>query len=503
MQGGYPATMSPVPDLRLRALNDAPVREEGTFVLYWMIGHRRLGWNFALDRAVHWARKLDRPLVILEALRCGYRWAADRHHRFVLDGMRDHRAATRDLPVVYHPYVEPSEGAGKGLLAALGEEAAVVVTDDLPFFFYPRMLAAAAEQVPVRLEAVDSNGLLPLRQPERGFTTAYSFRIHLHKVLGDHLTVLPEPAPLESGDLPSTRGLDATLAPLLARWPAAPDDLLEGRTGLDALPIDHQVGPVPFDGGPVAAAERMRTFLEERLPRYHEARNDPDAEVGSRLSPYLHWGHLSPHQLFREVAREEEWSPARINPDVTGQRRGWWGMSAPAESFLDELVTWREIGFNEWLRGGPEIEEFHTLPEWALETLEAHASDPREHVYSLEEFAGARTHDPLWNAAQRELREEGTIHNYLRMLWGKKILEWTAHPRDALEIMLELNNRYGVDGRDPNSTSGIMWVLGRYDRGWPEREIYGKVRSMSSDSTRRKVSVDAYLERFSGQQSLV
>jgi deoxyribodipyrimidine photo-lyase len=170
-------------------------------------------------------------------------------------------------------------------------------------------------------------------------------------------------------------------------------------------------------------------------------------------------------------------------------------MDTPAEAFLDELVTWRELGFG-YCHHEPDYARWETLPGWARDTLETHADDPRPHLYDLGAFDEASTHDPLWNAAQRELRERGVIHNYLRMLWGKKILEWTAHPRDALDIMIELNNRYAVDGRDPNSYSGITWVLGRFDRGWPERPVFGKVRSMSSDATRRKVSVEAYLERW-------
>ncbi|UCC23921.1 MAG: hypothetical protein JSU98_09285 [Gemmatimonadales bacterium] len=496
---------STVPPLRLRALNRAPIRGDRSYVLYWMIGQRRIAWNFALDRAVERARALRRPLVILEALRCDYPWASLRHHRFALDGMRDHRKACAGLPVFHYPYVEPSPGAGRGLLEALAHGAAAVVTDDMPFFFFPRMLEAAARKLDVRLEAVDSHGLLPLRQPDRDFITAYSFRIHLHKHLLLHLGEMPRPTPMEEGSLPSAVGLGAEDGPLreiLRRWRPASDDLLSAGAGLEEVAVSRAVAPVPFSGGPAAARRRLRHFLEQKLSRYDAERNDPDADVGSRLSPYLHWGHLSAHEIFQRLAEQEDWTPNRVDESVPkGRREGWWGMSPPSEAFLDELVTWREIGFNAWVRHGEAVEHYDSLPAWARETLADHEDDPRAHCYDLRAFDDAETHDPLWNAAQRELRTEGTIHNYLRMLWGKKILEWSVTPRDALEIMLELNNRYAVDGRDPNSTSGITWVLGRYDRGWPERDIYGKVRSMSSRSTRRKVSVARYLERFGESSS--
>ena len=170
-------------------------------------------------------------------------------------------------------------------------------------------------------------------------------------------------------------------------------------------------------------------------------------------------------------------------------------MSAGAEAFLDQLVTWRELGFV-FCRYVEGYARFETLPDWARATLEKHARDPREHVYELADLEAARTHDELWNAAQRELREEGRIHNYLRMLWGKKILEWTRSPREALEIAIRLNDRYALDGRDPNSYSGILWCFGRFDRPWaPERPIFGSVRFMSSANTARKLDVGAYLAR--------
>ncbi len=168
-----------------------------------------------------------------------------------------------------------------------------------------------------------------------------------------------------------------------------------------------------------------------------------------------------------------------------------------AEAFIDQLITWREIGFNMSSRER-NYDRYESLPEWALKTLAEHASDRRPWVYSLDQFERAETHDPLWNAAQRQLVEEGIIHNYMRMLWGKKILHWTSHPREALSIMIELNNKYALDGRDPNSYSGIFWTLGRYDRAWgPERPIFGKVRYMTSESTANKWNVKNYLKKYS------
>jgi deoxyribodipyrimidine photo-lyase len=214
--------------------------------------------------------------------------------------------------------------------------------------------------------------------------------------------------------------------------------------------------PVDYPGGTSPARARLARFLDDVLPRYHADRNHPDLDATSGLSPYLHFGNLSVHEIFSEISSREGWSPLRISPKADGSRSGWWGMGEGAEAFPDQLVTWRELGFNFTSRR-EDYAAYESLPDWARNTLEEHEADPRPHLYSHQDFQEARTHDPLWNAAQRQLLEEGIIHNYLRMLWGKKILEWSASPREALGIMLDLNDRFALDGRDPNSYSGIFW----------------------------------------------
>ena len=495
--------MTAIPDIRLRDCNREEIRPKGEFVLYWMTAFRRLGWNFALERAAEWSRQLGKPLVVLEPLRCGYRWANDRIHRFVIDGMADHARQLQGLDILYHPYVEPAPGAGQGLLEALGKRACVVVADDYPAFFLPRMLAAAAQQVTVRLEAVDSNGLLPLRAADKDFVTAYHFRRFLQKVLPEHLEHPPEEDPLAE---PLPRRLKALPAEVLKRWPAASPEILKGGS-LAALPIDHSVPPVVGTrGGDTAGSEVLERFLDERLDRYGEGRNDPGEEVTSALSPHLHFGSVSPHQAFAALAARERWTPERLGRGTRGAREGWWGMSPPAEKFLDEAITWREVGYN-MASHREDFERFESLPDWARTTLAKHEKDPRPHLYTPAQFEAASTEDELWNAAQGQLLAEGRIHNYLRMLWGKKVIHWSRTPREALDVLVHLNNKYALDGRDPNSYSGIFWCFGRYDRPWaPERPVFGTVRYMSTESTRRKFKVNAYVERYApraGQMSLL
>ncbi len=481
-----------VPPLRLSRLNAAPVRPDRAFVLYWMIAARRPRWNFALDHAVAQARALGLPLVVLEALRVGHRWASARFHQFVIDGMRDNRAAFDASGITYHPYLEPAPGAAAGLLETLARSAALVVTDDAPVFFLPGMVRAAAARLDVAVDAVDGNGLLPLRAVDTVFPTAYAFRRALQQRLPSYLGDSPAAHPPEAGALPSLVRLPSDIH---ARWPDAFTWLDANGGSIARLPVDQGVAPSGIRGGEIAARERLRSFLASDLGAYSEQRNHPDRDSTSRLSPYLHWGHLSAHEVFHTLMTREGWL-GNTAGRASGAREGWWGVSPAAESFLDELVTWRELGYNMAARRD-DYDRYDSLPDWARRTLEQHASDPRTPIYTFNAFDEAGTDDELWNAAQRQLRREGRIHNYLRMLWGKKILEWTASPQDALQVMIELNNRYALDGRDPNSYSGIFWVLGRYDRPWaPARPVFGAIRYMSSANTARKLRVREYLARY-------
>lgn len=484
-----------VPASRIRSLNGAERAPDANYVLYWMTANRRASHNFALDRAIEHAKALGKPLVVLEGLRCGYQWASDRMHAFVLQGMAANKVAFEGSPVRYYPYVEPESGAGSGLLAALAGKACVVVADDYPCFFLPRMVAAAAEQVNVLMEAVDSNGLLPVSAPgDRVFTRAFDFRRWLQKNLPAHLGSMPSPRPLVGLDLPPAK----LPSDITKRWPAASAAMLRADPKeLARLPVDHSVAAVDaLHGGAVAGQARLHAFLKKGIAGYDEDRNHPDRDGASGLSPWLHFGHVSTHELFAGLTRSEGWSIDQLSGEATGARAGYWGMSPSAEAYLDQIVTWRELGFNFSSRRD-DYDRYESLPDWAKATLHEHEPDPRPCVYSFDELDEARTHDELWNAAQTQLREEGIMHNYLRMLWGKKVLEWARTPEEAVQILIELNNRYALDGRDPNSYSGIFWVFGRFDRAWgPERPIFGKIRYMTSDSTRRKLRLTEYLRRF-------
>jgi deoxyribodipyrimidine photo-lyase len=490
-RGLSPLSIAPVPATRIRVLNERPIRAAGGYVLYWMIAARRTRWNFALQRAVQHCVELGKPLVVLEPLDADYPCASDRLHRFVLDGMAASIQACSRSRAFYYPYVEPAAGHGRGLLQRLSQDACIVVTDHYPAFFIPRLVTAAASVAAVRVEAVDSNGLIPLAAHGRAFTSARSFRAFVQRELRSHLRAFPVELPLKA--LPRlTAKVDAGI---LKRWPAAAK-LLDRKTSLEQLPIDHGVPPVAAIGGERAARRRLAGFIASQLDRYAAEHNHPDADCTSRLSPYLHFGHISAHEVFSAVMTAERWTTRRLAVRGGGAREGWWGVSESANLFLDQLAVWRELAFNgcEWV---PDFTAYESLPQWARDTIEAHSPE-RQLVYRFDTLDAASTRDAVWNAAQRQLKAEGWFHGYLRMLWGKKLFEWAPDAPTALAWMEALMNRYSLDGRDPVSYASYGWVLGRYDRPWPRRAIFGTIRYMSSESARRKLRMKQFLAKYCG-----
>jgi deoxyribodipyrimidine photo-lyase len=479
---------------RLAYMTSAPPNPNAEHVLYWMTSARRPHFNFALQRAVELATCWKKPLWVLEAIRLDYPWASERLHGFVVQGMADHARHFEARGIAYYPYVESHRGEGAGLVEALAARACAVVCDDYPCFFLPQMLKAFCARTTSAVVAVDANGLLPMRAAPRAFPTAKGFRSHMHKTLAGEGVLLPKPDPLNGHRLPPLSKLPAGV---LQRWPLTPSKRLEatGKLLLD-LPLDRSVAITEQRGGFIAARARSTEFVETQLERYATDRNHPDLDCTSALSSYLHFGHISAHEIWTGLTVREAWTPERITLKAKGQREGFWGMSLAGEAFADQLLTWREIGFNQCFHVR-NYDAYASLPAWSRATLEKHASDVREDIYSLDQLATAQTNDPVWNAAQRQLTREGRMHNYLRMLWGKRILEWTRSPEEALACMIELNNRYALDGRDPSSYSGIMWTLGRFDRPWgPERSIFGTVRFMTSQSALRKLRMREYLKRY-------
>ncbi|HVQ31855.1 MAG TPA: deoxyribodipyrimidine photolyase [Vicinamibacteria bacterium] len=479
---------------RLRRLNEKRTASRGEFVLYWMQAYRRLDCNHALDYAIRCAHELERPLVVYEGLRLDYPWASRRLHHFVLEGMAANAEVAKQRGLNYWPFVETKAEPGRGLLLDLARRASMVVTDDFPCFIVPRQSAALARQAEVPVFAVDSNSVVPLSLLGPAVGAAAHLRPRIHKAFAEAWGHRAARRPR----LPAVAA--KAVAPPFAPWKR--DDLGAFVRG---LPLDDTVPPVEaMPGGPAAAGRRLRQFLGTRLAGYAETRSRPTAPGDGRasgLSPYLHFGHISIQEVV-EAALETtgRWTPDDLRVHARGRREGFFTDDADVNGFLDEAVTWRDVGFQwHWSRRDDTRSLEKALPAWALATLRAHGSDKRSFVYSPAEWEAGATHDPLWNAAQRELVATGTIHNYLRMLWGKKVLEWSRSPEEAYATLEHLNNKYALDGRDPNSYTGILWCFGLFDRPWaPERKVLGVLRYMSSENTARKFKLGAYYEYVNG-----
>jgi deoxyribodipyrimidine photo-lyase len=474
-------------EARRRRLNDRRIRREGEYVLYWAQIYRRLERNHALDYAATCAAELGRPLVVYEGLRLDYPWASRRLHRFVIEGMAANAARAAAAGFNYWPYVERRRDEGRGLLRRLATRACLVVTDDYPCFIVPLQSGALAAKVDVAVFAVDSNGIVPLALLGPTVSAAAHLRPRIHKAFAEAWAHRASVAPELPG---AARG--RVEAPFETWRPA------DVGAFVDALPLDPLAPVASRVGGVTSGRACLRSFVEERLRGYAERRSEPrslDEGHSSGLSPYLHFGHLSIEGVVEAVlAAGGRWTPDDLRVHNRGKRDGYFGDDPDVNAFLDEAVTWRDVGF-QWHRDrrADTASLERSLPGWALATLGAHAADPRPRLYTREELESGVTHDPLWNAAQRELVATGSIHNYLRMLWGKKVIEWSLSPADAYRTLEDLNNRYALDGRDPNSYAGILWCFGLFDRPWPpERRVFGSVRYMSSENTARKFDLAPY-----------
>lgn len=480
--------------------NNHDPNKDGDYILYWMQSTRRFHFNYGLEYAISCANKLEKPLLIYEAFSCHYRWATDRSHTFMMQGMKEHLDFAEQYHLNYITFCEKQPGQIDKMVMEICERASIVITDEFPILIVKKSNQKYSGKVKVPYITVDSNGIIPLSVTDKDPYSAYFFRKVMQKHFVEAYTHPPKRNPLD--DLERTEEIEG-LSKITDKYPDGKKALADIPSFVSGLDIDHSVKPVDWDGTRKAALGMLGQFISNGLQEYGEKRNDPDEKNTSHLSPWLHFGKISVFEVVRAVLdhQPEDWSLDRISYN-DGSRGGFFNGDSNISKFLDELITWREVGFH-FAHHRPDYDQFESLPDWARKTLNDHRDDPRKWDYSYDELADAKTHDELWNAAQRQLREEGIIHNYLRMLWGKKVIEWTPDPETALEYLIDLNNTYAIDGRDPNSYSGIFWCFGRFDRAWQERPIFGKVRYMTSESTRNKVKLNQYLNQFGDQKKLI
>jgi deoxyribodipyrimidine photo-lyase len=441
---------------RCRRLNDNHPRR-GRYVLYWMQQSQRASFNPALEYAIEMANCDGLPVLVAFGLMDDYPDANLRHYRFMLEGLRDVAGtlAERQIKFVVR------RGAPDRVAGALAEDAALVVCDRGYLRHQKAWRAEVARRAPCAVVEVEGDIVVPLEVASgRAEAAARTLRPKLQRVWDQHLRPLEEAAVHKSA-------LDLRIDGAV--------DLSDPEGVLGRLRLDRSVAPVArFKGGTAEARRRLRQFLIGKLAGYADARSEPAAFQCSLLSPYLHFGQISPVEIGLAVRAAKE------------------AADADRRAYLEELIVRRELAAN-FVGFEARYDDYACLPGWARATLDAHRVDRRPHIYTREQLESARTHDAYWNAAMREMRATGFMHNYMRMYWAKKILEWSADPAAAFRTVLHLNNKYFLDGRDANSYANVAWVFGLHDRPWPERPVFGKVRYMNAKGLERKFDMAAYL----------
>jgi deoxyribodipyrimidine photo-lyase len=440
---------------RMKALNQKRV-QKGRYVLYWMQASLRAEYNHALEFAVLKANELRQPLIVFFGITDQFPEANERHYAFMLEGLKEVKDSLEKRGiqmVILHQ--SPEVGA-----LQLAKRASLAVVDR----GYLRIQRTWRDDVSKRMECplfqVESDVIVPVEEtsPKEEYTAA-TIRSKIMRKLDAFLV------PLKQHE-PNTDSLSLYFDSFYI------DDL---EKAISKLRIDKSVKRVDsFHGGTKEAKSHLEVFVEGKLDRFPELRNDPNLDYLSHMSPYLHFGQISPLYIALKVLK-------------TG--------SPGIEAFLEEMIIRRELSMN-FVFYNEKYDSFEAIPDWAKRTLKAHQKDKRPYLYSLKELEGAKTHDPYWNAAQKQMVIEGKMHGYMRMYWGKKILEWARTTEEAFRNGLYLNNKYELDGRDPNGFTGVAWCFGKHDRPWGERPTFGNVRYMNEKGLKRKFDAEEYVKRM-------
>jgi deoxyribodipyrimidine photo-lyase len=442
---------------RIQQLNAKPIRA-GAYVLYWMQSSQRAEDNYALEHAIHYANDLDKPLLVAFGLTDDYPEANLRHYLFMLEGLAEVETSLRRRQIK----LVVQRGSPDAVALKLAQDACLLVTDRGYLRLHKHWRATVAREAPCRVVQVEDNVVVPIEQvADKAEHAARTIRPKINRQRDQYLVELrTTPVNLSSLGL-AISGVDIS------------DPVQAAKR----LKLDTSVAPVSrlFRGGTAAAKHTLATFIDKRFSAYQKHRNQPQTDDTSYMAMYLHFGQISPIYAALKV---RDCGAAQENID----------------SYLEELIVRRELAVN-FCYYTDDYDRYSCIPDWAKRTLAQHKDDPRDPYYTREQLEQAKTHDPYWNAAMNEMRYTGYMHNYMRMYWGKKVIEWSSSPEYAYETLLYLNNRYFLDGRDPNSYVGVAWCFGVHDRAWTERPVLGKLRYMNASGLKRKADPEAYVEK--------
>ncbi len=447
---------------RIRRLNENDPRTEASYVLYWMQQDQRSECNHALEYAIRTANEHKKPLVVFFGLTDSYPGANLRHYTFMLRGLAEtaNTLTGRKIKFVLRQ-VSPEKGA-----IELSRDAVVLVSDRGNTHIQALWRDTVARKAACPVVQVESNVVVPIETAsEKENYSAGTLRPRIHKHLDQFLVTLNTETLKKDSSSLNFKSLDAN------NW----------QKILDSLEIDRSVPAVETHlGGTSQARSKLKNFIEKKLYRFHTHRNDPSEDYLSHMSPYLHFGQISPLYIALEVLAAQK-AKKSLKP--------------AADAYLEELIVRRELAQN-FVYYSDVYDSIKSIPEWAQKTLNQHADDTRPYTYTRKQLENAQTHDPAWNAAQLQMVHTGKMHGYMRMYWGKKILEWSNTTQAAFKTAVYLNDKYELDGRDPNGYAGIAWCFGKHDQAWTQRDIFGKVRYMNDAGLKRKFDIDKYLAQI-------
>lgn len=436
---------------RIKYLNEQKIKDNPC-VVYWMQSSQRVEYNHALEYAISRANDLQKPLLVYFGITDNYPDANLRHYQFMIEGLKAVNAELykRNIKMIIR-HISPDDGA-----IEIAEQAALMIVDRGYLKIERLWRQKVSDNINIPLVQVESNVIVPIE--EVSLKEEYSAATIRNKI--KNLMPLYTKA-FYNEDLENS-----SLSIILNYQEFDLNDL-------SILKIDHSIKPSKyFIGGTNEAKKRLDTFIKSKLDGYAEFKNDPSLDYQSHLSPYIHFGQISPLYIFHKLND--------LDNDV----------------FLEELIIRRELAIN-FVYYNQSYDNYHSIPEWAKNSFAKHIKDPRPYLYNLSQLEHYQTHDIYWNTAQKEMVVTGKMNGYMRMYWGKKIIEWTEKPSDAYQIMVYLNNKYSIDGRDPNGYAGIAWCFGKHDRPWRERAIFGYIRYMNDKGLQRKFNIDQYVTKIS------
>lgn len=446
---------------RIKKINDRAINHSGNYIAYIMEASQRVYYNHALEFAIMLANEYKKPLVTIFNITDKYKYSNLRYYTFLIEGIIELRDAFKDRGIDF--VVQKSDYISGAL--KISKNAIALVTDKNYLMLQRSWRTKLASLIDIPLFEIESDLIIPVELvSKRKEPYAATIRPKILSLLNQFLD------PVIHNNLKVKTYFD--------EFERVDFDSVHNY--LSILNIDKSVKPVTefYKGGFNQALNFLKLFIENKIPYYKEFRSDPTKDFQSELSPYIHFGQISTLQILLEILKHYDMQDENV------------------QTFINEAIVWRELARN-FCYYNPLYNQYEGIPDWAKQTLAEHSKDPREHYYSIDELEFAKTHDQYWNAAQIQLLKTGKMHNYMRMYWAKKLIEWTIHPKQAFDFACYLNDKYELDGRDPNSYAGISWCFGTHDRPWFERPVFGKIRYMNDKGLERKFNIKEYVHKYS------